>query len=80
MDSIKIVDAAIAGDKEAFMAAFNSAMADKVTDALELKKVELASTLVSPETQTTEVEVTDETNGIAAEVDGASSIVEPVQS
>lgn len=78
MDSIKIVDAAVAGDKEAFMAAFNSAIADKVTDALELKKVEMASTLVTPET--TETEVADETNGIETEVDGASSVTEPVES
>jgi hypothetical protein len=60
MDSVKIVDAAIAGDKESFMAAFNSAIADKVGDALEVKKVEVASSLITaPET---EVEIDEPTN------------------
>jgi hypothetical protein len=79
MDTVEIINAAAAGDKESFMAAFNSAIANKVTDALEIKKVELASTLITPE-QTTEVEVADETNGIETEVDGANSVTEPVES
>lgn len=49
METINIVDAVIAGDKETFMQAFNAALADKVTDALEIKKVELASTLITPQ-------------------------------
>ena len=79
MDTVEIVNAAVAGDKETFMSAFNSAIANKVTDALELKKVELASTLITPQ-ETTEVEVPDETNGSETEVDGASSVTEPVES
>jgi hypothetical protein len=79
MDTVEIVNSVVAGDKETFMSAFNSAIADKVTDALELKKVEIASNLITPE-QTTEVEVADETNGIETEVDGADSITEPVES
>jgi hypothetical protein len=80
MDSIKIVDSIVAGDKETFMQAFQSAISSKVSDALEIKKVELASTLVTPETETISTEVADETNGITAEVDGADSIAEPVES
>lgn len=81
MDTIKIVDAVVAGDKESFMNAFQAALSSKVSDALEIKKVEIASSLLNPETNTTEVEVTaDETNGITAEVDGAESIAEPVES
>ena len=80
MDSIKIVDAIVAGDKETFMQAFQSAISTKVSDALEIKKVELASSLLTPEVSTTETEVADETNGITAEVDGASSVAEPVES
>ena len=57
MSTVNIVDAVLAHDKEAFMAAFNNALADKVTDALEVKKVEIASSLLTPET-TNEVEAT----------------------
>jgi len=68
MDSVKIVDAAIAGDKESFMAAFNSAIADKVGDALEVKKVEVASSLITvPET---EVEIDEPTN-VETEIEGS---------
>lgn len=72
MDSVKIVDAAFAGDKESFMAAFNAALANKVSDALEVKKVEMASTLLSPglennEVQGTENQVDGSTDGGAAE-------------
>lgn len=68
MDSVNIVDAALAGDKESFMAAFNSAIANKVGDALEIKKVEVASSLItSPET---EVEVNEPTN-VETEVEGS---------
>ena len=41
METIDLVNAAIAGDQGAFKAAFDSAMAARVTDALEVKKVEL---------------------------------------
>jgi len=58
---INIVDAVLAGDKESFMAAFNAALATKVSDALEVKKVEVASTLIAPsETIHEEVERVDE--------------------
>lgn len=73
MDSIKLVDAAIAGDKESFMAAFNAAISDKVTDALELKKVELATTLVQPELEAT-TEISNEVEGTEAKVDGSDAV------
>jgi hypothetical protein len=69
MDHINIVDAAIAQDKEAFMQAFNSAIVSKVSDALELKKVEVASSLVT----TPEEVTTHEVETITPEVDGTES-------
>lgn len=73
MESINIVDAVLAGDKETFMQAFNAALADKVTDALEVKKVELASTLLMPQEfsqETTEV-ATHEVEGSTEHSDGS---------
>ena len=67
MDSFNIVDAAIANDQEAFMNAFNAAIAPKVGDALEIKKVEIASNLLTPE------EADDEIPEYEAEVDGDES-------
>ena len=49
MDTISIVDAAIAQDTDAFMNAFNAAIMPKVSTALEVKKVEVASSLLTPE-------------------------------
>jgi hypothetical protein len=63
--SVDAVTAAIAGDKEAFLNAFNNAIANKVSDALEVKKVEIASNLLGQE------EVTNEVEGIQTEVDGS---------
>lgn len=65
MDSLNIVDAALAGDKEAFMAAFNAAISTKVSDALEVKKVEIASNLITTEEP-------NEIQTISAEVDGSA--------
>ena len=64
--SVSAVTAAIAGDKEAFMTAFNNAIANKVSDALEVKKVEIASNLLGQE------EVTNEVEGTETEVDGSA--------
>ena len=61
------VNAAIMGDREGFMQGFQSAIATKVGDALEIKKVEVASSLLSP------VEVTNEIENIEAEIDGSES-------
>lgn len=67
METVDLVNAAMTQDKEAFAAAFQAAIANKVTDALEVKKVELASTLITPEVETNEVETTE------VEVDGSVS-------
>lgn len=69
MEDVNIIDAALAGDKETFAQAFNAAIAGKVNDALELKKVELASNLLTPET------VSNETETVETEVDGSSTEV-----
>ena len=78
MDTIEIVDAALAQDKESFMKAFNAAIANKVSDALELKKVELASNLLEPEQ--TETTVTNEPTEVATEVSGTESSSETTAS
>lgn len=41
--SKEIVDAILSGDKDQFNSAFETAIATKVSDALEIKKVEVAS-------------------------------------
>ena len=65
---IDAVNAAIMGDREGFMQGFQSAIATKVGDALEIKKVEVASSLLSP------VEVSNEIENIETEVNGSESI------
>lgn len=59
MENVNIIDAALSNDKESFLQAFNAAIANKVTDALELKKVELASNLLTPETVSNEPETVE---------------------
>lgn len=73
METIDLVNAAIAGDKEAVKAAFDATMTARVTDALEVKKVEIASSLLTPEVQTNEVE------GTETEVDGSSDAESAVE-
>lgn len=65
--SLEAVTAAIAGNKDAFIDAFNNAIATKVTDALEIKKVEVASNLLGQEETTNEIE------GSEAEVVGSDA-------
>ena len=69
MSTLELIDLAIAGDKEALSTAFNNAMAAKVTDALEIKKVEIASNLLGTENSN---EITDPTS----EVDGTDGNAE----
>lgn len=59
--SLDMINSIMGNDKESFMTAFNAALATKVSDALEVKKVDLASTLLTtPETEeTNEVEPTE---------------------
>lgn len=69
MNTLELVNAAIAGDREGATKAFNDVMGLKVTDALELKKVEVASNLIT--TQEAEQEQ-NETEELQAEVSGGS--------
>lgn len=76
MDTIDIVNSVVAGDKEAFMNAFNAAIANKVSDALEVKKVEIASSLItSPEEQQVEFanEISGTENDVAGEIPATES-------
>jgi hypothetical protein len=72
MENVDLVSAAIAGDKEAFQAAFNDAIASKVSDALDVKKVEIASQLLTPETP----EESNELETVEAEVGGSAESAE----
>lgn len=67
METVDLINAAIADDKEAFHAAFNNAIASRVTDALEVKKVEIASQLLTPE-----VAETNEFETVETEVSGST--------
>lgn len=49
MDTNDIVDAVLRGDAEAFKSTFDQIVADKISDALEVRKIELASTLIATE-------------------------------
>jgi hypothetical protein len=66
MENVDLINAVMNQDTETFAAAFQSAIANKVTDALEVKKVELASTLITPEVETNEIETTE------IEIDGST--------
>lgn len=66
MENVNIVDAILSGDQESFAQAFNAALADKVNDALEIKKIELASTLITPQE-----EPSYEVEGSAEQSDGS---------
>jgi len=67
METVDLVTAVINGDRDAAAAAFNSMMAGKVSDSLELKKVELATNLFTPE------EEVDEPTESETEVDGTAT-------
>lgn len=74
MNTVELVNAALAGDRDAVIAAFNTSIADKVSDALEIKKVEIASNLLGTETE----ETTDGSTEVQAEVDGSDASAEAV--
>jgi hypothetical protein len=76
--SLDMVNAALGNDQESFMAAFNAALATKVSDAIEVRKVEIASTLLTPETEeTNEVETTEvEFDGSDTDDDTSDEIVD----
>jgi hypothetical protein len=68
-----LIDAILNGDKEAAHQAFTSSLADKVTDALELKKVEIASNLLGAVEDNNAVEVETEVDA-AAELEPANEV------
>lgn len=74
MNTVELVNAALAGDRDAVISAFNTSIADKVSDALEIKKVEIASNLLGTETE----ETTDGSTEVQAEVDGSDASAEAV--
>jgi hypothetical protein len=47
METTEIVDAVLNQDAEAFKSAFDNVLAQKVADALEVRKIEIASNLVA---------------------------------
>ena len=59
------VNAAIMGDRDGFQQGFQAAIATKISDALEVKKVEVASSLLSP------IEVSNEIENVETEIDGS---------
>lgn len=73
MENNNLVDAIVAGDKESFMQAFNAALANKVSDALELKKVELATNLIATPEETVDEPTEIETEVVGSSSDGAES-------
>jgi hypothetical protein len=68
METVDLVSAVIAGDREAAKAAFDAQVAAKMTDALELKKVEIATSLLTPKEETV-----DEPTESQEEVDGTAN-------
>lgn len=58
-DAVKM---AMDGDAHGFQTAINDIMMDKVRDAVDLKKIEVASTFMSSESEE-EVEIQGETDG-----------------
>lgn len=68
METMDIINAAISGDKEGVENAFNASIAAKVSDALEVKKVEVASNLLMPKG----LENENESEAVETEVDGHS--------
>ena len=80
MDTVELVNLAIAGDKDALVAAFDNAMAAKVTDALEIKKVEIASNLLGTEEADEVTDTTLEVDGTdGSEVQSEPAATEPTE-
>lgn len=71
--SMQAVTAAIAGDKEGFQNAFSAAIAGKISDALEVKKVEVASNLLGVGQENNEPETVSSEIGGSADGSEAAS-------
>ena len=67
MNSESLVNAIFSQNAEDAVEAFNGAIASKLADALEVKKVEIASNLLGQQ----EVEGSNEIQTVEAEVDGS---------
>ena len=74
MNTVDLVTAIINGDKEAAEAAFNASIAGKVSDALEVKKVQVATNLVTPEEETHETTDTETEDSGAESVDDSVAV------
>jgi|APGre2960657373_1045057.scaffolds.fasta_scaffold04978_5 hypothetical protein len=61
MNSESLLNAIFSSDVEAASEALNGALASKVANALEVKKVEIASNLISAPTEMSSAEVATET-------------------
>ena len=75
--SIEIVDAMINKDADAFKSAFDNAISSKIADALEIRKVEIGSTLIAQEPEdvndSEENFETDSDDYAGSESDGSTS-------
>lgn len=66
MSSAGLVKAIFAGNGEAAAEMFNGALGAKISDALDVKKVEIASNLIAPAPQASEVSAeTMATDGVS---------------
>lgn len=72
MNMIDLINATINGDKEAAKQAFDTVINSKVNDTLEIKKIEIASSLISPMEQTTVEIETDDNKELEKETSGNS--------
>lgn len=67
-DMLNTVNAAIMGDRDGFQQGFNSLISAKVNDALEIKKIEVASQLLNPN-----IETSNEFEKTQTEFDGSDA-------
>ena len=78
MNSESLVSAIFSRDGDAAAEALHGALANKIADALEVKKVEIASSLLNAEDSTNELETTEvEVDGSADAADAGAETVSP---
>lgn len=75
--SQSIVDAILSGDKDQFNAAFQDAMTAKVSDALEIKKVEVASNWLGATEVAAEEPIEATETEVTAEVQPEAEVTTP---
>lgn len=74
--STEVIDAVLDGDAAAFKAAVDASLANKVSDAIAGRKVELASSLITDPTDNTddaEEEIVDGTESSTSDSDPATT-------